>query len=110
MKTKHIYLLGLSVLFMGTGCINTHYELSTITRTRLVVDHRYDASPDVDAQLFMANYKHHVDSVMGPVVGEVAHDMAVQKRACFGNPAFLLLVAPELVRQIYELFTGFYWF
>ena len=64
MKTKHIYLLGLSVLFMGTGCINTHYELSTITRTRLVVDHRYDASPDVDAQLFMANYKHHVDSVM----------------------------------------------
>ena len=79
MKTKHIYLLGLSVLFMGTGCINTHYELSTITRTRLVVDHRYDASPDVDAQLFMANYKHHVDSVMGPVVGEVAHDMAVHR-------------------------------
>ncbi len=78
-KIKQDCFFALSVLFMGTGCASTHYELSDLTRTRILVDHRYDTRPDTEAQLFMAKYKHQVDSIMGPVVGEVAHDMAAQR-------------------------------
>ncbi len=72
------YLLACSVLFLGTGCI-THYELDSLSRSRLTVDRRYDAMPDQQAATFMTKYKQHVDSIMGPVVGTVAHDMAAHR-------------------------------
>lgn len=78
-KLKHSCFLALSVLFIGTGCVSTHYELAGLKRTRLLVDSRYDVNPDKGAQLFMAKYKHQVDSIMGPVVGEVAHDMTAHR-------------------------------
>lgn len=55
---------------------SSHYRLAGIQRTRIVVDSRYDAHPDAAATAFLAPYKQQVDSVMGPVVGVVAHDMA----------------------------------
>ena len=74
MYRKTIYLFGLSALLMATGCAS-HYELSGIQRTRVLVDKRYDAAPSAEAVKFMEPFKHKVDSVMGPVVGEVDHDM-----------------------------------
>ena len=44
-----------------------------------MVDSRYDARPDAAAASFLAPYKQKVDSVMGPVLGEVAHDMAAER-------------------------------
>ncbi len=37
---------------------------------------RFDQNPDAQAAVFIAPYKHKVDSIMSPVVGETAHYMA----------------------------------
>ena len=61
-----------------TAC-TSHYQLAGVSRTRILIDHTYDAQLDAAANAFLAPYKHQVDSVMGPVVGEVAHDMAADR-------------------------------
>ena len=78
MYRKTVYLVGLSAMLMGTGCAS-HYELASVKRTRILVDSRYDAASDATAAKFMEPYKHRVDSVMGPVVGEVDHDMTAHR-------------------------------
>lgn len=78
MYRKTVYLVGLSAMLMGTGCAS-HYELASVKRTRILVDSRYDAAADAAAAKFMEPYKHRVDSVMGPVVGEVDHDMTAHR-------------------------------
>jgi len=78
MYRKTVYLVGLSAMLMGTGCVS-HYELASVKRTRILVDSRYDAAPDAAAAKFMEPYKHRVDSVMGPVVGEVDHEMTAHR-------------------------------
>lgn len=78
MYRKTVYLVGLSAMLMGTGCAS-HYELASVKRTRILVDSRYDAAPDAAAAKFMEPYKYRVDSVMGPVVGEVDHDMTAHR-------------------------------
>ena len=57
----------------------SHYEVKQVQRTRIVVDNRYDHQPDAAAEQLIAPYRHVVDSIMGPVVGEVAHDMAAKR-------------------------------
>ena len=64
--------------FVLSAC-SSHYQLAGIQRTRIVVDNRYDARPDAAAAAFLAPYKQQVDSVMGPVVGFVAHDMTANR-------------------------------
>ena len=78
MYKKTVYLSGLTALLALTGCAS-HYELAGIQRTRVLVDNRYDATPDAGAAKFMEPFKHKVDSVMGPVVGEVDHDMVAHR-------------------------------
>ena len=57
----------------------SHYHLAGIERTRIVMDNRYDRQPDEAAARFLAPYKHQVDSVMGPIMGRVAHNMAPER-------------------------------
>ena len=66
------------MMMMLTSC-TTHYNLTDVSRTRLVIDRRYDAQPDAQAVAVLAPYKQKVDSVMGPVVGHVACDMAASR-------------------------------
>ena len=73
-KTLFISMVG-ALLLSATAC-KSHYRLTDVTRTRILVDSRYDAHPDAQAAQFLAPYKQQVDEVMGPVVGHVAHDMA----------------------------------
>lgn len=76
---KTIFSLFINVLVLVlTGC-STHYSLTNVAHTRLLIDSRYDAEPDAQATAFLAPYKQKVDSVMGPVVGKVAHDMAAHR-------------------------------
>ena len=72
-ELKTTCLLALALL--ATAC-TTHYQLTGVSRQRIVIDSRYDAQPDMKATAFLAPYKQKVDSVMGPVMGTVAHDMA----------------------------------
>ena len=71
---KTVLLAGLAAMML-TAC-TTHYTLTNVNRTRLVIDKRYDANPDSRAVEFLAPYKQKVDSVMGPVLGIAACDMA----------------------------------
>lgn len=57
----------------------SHYELSGVQRTRIVVDSRYDRLPDESAARFLAPFKRVNDSIMGPVVGKVARNMHAKR-------------------------------
>ena len=66
------------MLLMAAGCAH-HYQIASVSRTRLVVDNRYDREPDAKAMAFIAPYQMKVDSIMKPVMGEAARDMATQR-------------------------------
>ena len=77
-----------AVLAMMTtlAACKTHYRVASIERTRIVVDSRYDATPDPQAAEFLKPYKHIVDSIMGPVVGRSAkHMSAVRPEGTLSN-------------------------
>ena len=65
-------------LLMLTAC-KTHYEVGSVSRQRIVIDSRYDAQPDAEAAAFLAPYKQKVDSIMGPVQGELARNMKAER-------------------------------
>ena len=71
-------LLLLSVGMLLASC-RSHYQLASVERTRIVIDSRYDRQPDEAAARFLSPFKHKVDSVMGPVMGVVARNMAVER-------------------------------
>lgn len=60
---------------MMASCAPKHYQLTGVERTRIIVDSRYDQNPDEAAAAFLAPYKRVNDSIMGPILGRVAHNM-----------------------------------
>lgn len=70
MRNKTL-LFVLVVALTLTAC-RSHYRLSSVTGTRVLIDSRYDANPDAAAAAFMAPFKTVVDSVSRPVVGTAA--------------------------------------
>ncbi len=78
MKYSHL-LIGLTTLLMLGACSAKHYQLTGVERTRIIIDSRYDQSPDEAAASFLAPYKHVNDSIMGPVVGQVARNMHARR-------------------------------
>ncbi len=79
MKAFSISLLCTIVVALTAVSCGSHYELTAVERTRLLVDSRYDGAHDLAADAFMAPYKQQVDSVMAPVVGRTARFMNVRK-------------------------------
>lgn len=79
MKDKKIMGLLASLGLLAVTSCASHYEMADIQRSRILIDQRYDAQPDEQAAAFLAPYKHKVDSIMGPVVGETAHYMAAHR-------------------------------
>lgn len=63
---------------MLSSC-RSHYQVASVQRTRIVVDSRYDVQPDQQAAEFLKPYKHVVDSIMGPVVGQSAKYMTAKR-------------------------------
>lgn len=70
MRNKTLFFVLVTALMLS-AC-RSHYKLSSVDRTRVLIDSRYDANPDAEAVAFMAPYKNVVDSVMSPVVGTTA--------------------------------------
>ena len=60
---------------ISTPCVAQKYKVTKVQRSRILVDKRFDQNPDAQAAVFIAPYKHKVDSIMSPVVGETAHYM-----------------------------------
>lgn len=75
---KPVTLAAASCLFVFASC-HSSYHLTGISGTRMLIDARYDAHPDAQAAAFIAPYAHTVDSLMKPVVGKSARDMAARK-------------------------------
>lgn len=74
MKKRHIFYASLASLLIAS-CAPKHYQLVNVERTRVIVDNRYDKNPEEAAVKFLEPYKRVNDSIMGPVVGTVAHNM-----------------------------------
>ena len=66
-------------MISAISCAPRHYQLEGVERTRIIVDSRYDAETDADAAAFLAPYKRVNDSIMGPIMGKVAHNMHAQR-------------------------------
>lgn len=64
--------------FLLLACVSctARYELAGVSRSRILVDSRYDARPVPEAAAFIKPYAAKVDSLMSPVVGRAAHYMA----------------------------------
>ena len=78
MKNKNsgkCMLAAAAMLLMVSPSAAQKYKVAKVERTRILIDQRWDAKPDAEAAQFIAPYKNKVDSIMGPVVGTIAHDM-----------------------------------
>lgn len=64
----------LAAVLLGS-CSTKRYQLTGVERSRIIVDSRYDQNPDLAAVKFLEPYKRVNDSIMGPIVGRVAHNM-----------------------------------
>lgn len=53
--------------------------MGSISRTRILIDARYDTAPDANAIAFLQPYGHEVDSLMKPVVGRTAVPMTSKR-------------------------------
>ena len=61
----------MAVLLVVTSC-TTHYAVSSVERTRLLIDKKYDRPMSEEVSTFMRPYKAKVDSLMSPVLGRAA--------------------------------------
>ena len=73
-----VFLGAVASFLMLTAC-SSHYQVTNVSRTRILIDNTYDATPDAAAAAFLAPYKQKVDTVMGPVVGQAACDMVAER-------------------------------
>ena len=73
------FFLGSVALILMVSCAPKHYRLVSVDRSRIIVDSRYDQNPDAEAAKFIAPYKRVNDSIMGPLMGVVAHNMHAQR-------------------------------
>ena len=78
MNKKQLYL-AFFVAMMIVSCAPKHYQLMGIERTRIIVDSRFDQDQDESLTAFLAPYKRVNDSIMGPIMGQVAHNMHPQR-------------------------------
>ena len=78
MFKKQVFFSAFAMLTIAS-CAPKHYQLTGVDRTRIIVDSRYDQNPDPAAVKFLEPYKRVNDSIMGPVMGQVAHNMHPQR-------------------------------
>jgi len=76
MKKNIICFFALGMLL--TAC-STHYQVSEVSRSRILIDNTYDKVKDAEAEAFIAPYKHQVDSIMSPVVGHAAEYLFAER-------------------------------
>ena len=74
-----VNIVAIASVMFATSCSTKHFVLKSVEGSRILIDSRYDAKPDAEAAAFLAPYQHQVDSIMGPVVGEVDHNMAAYR-------------------------------
>lgn len=83
MNMSLIKTISFASLFSGvilfSSCQSSSYTLSSVEGESIVVDHRYDATPNIEAEKILLTYKNRVDSIMSPVIGYSLIDMSAQR-------------------------------
>lgn len=67
--------LPVAALLLCSSCA-THWQITGVERSRILVDKRYDAQPDAQAAAFLKPFADEVNKEMSPVVGRTARYMA----------------------------------
>jgi len=75
-------LLIITALVLGLTACKSHYEVTNVERSRILVDSRYDGYQDAEAAAFLQYYTNKVDSIAGKKVGHVAKYMKVFRPEC----------------------------
>lgn len=78
MRKEKLFLASVAMLMMAS-CAPKHYQLTGVERSRIIIDSRYDQHPDEAVAKYLAPYKRVNDSIMGPIMGRVAHNMHPQR-------------------------------
>jgi 2',3'-cyclic-nucleotide 2'-phosphodiesterase (5'-nucleotidase family) len=73
--SKKQLIISLFTASVIVSCAPKHYQLTSVERSRIIIDSRFDQNPDKAAAEFLAPYKRVNDSIMGPIMGRVAHNM-----------------------------------
>ena len=77
---KQFALISLATLsLLATSCAQHQYQVAEVTRSRILIDSRYDNAQNQEAVAFLAPYKERVDAMMSPVMGYAAHDMSTHR-------------------------------
>lgn len=74
---KSITFAALAVV-LCTSC-GSSYRLTSVSRSRILIDSTYDRNPDRQAAAFLAPYKERVDSLTSPVVGHTARYLSAYR-------------------------------
>ncbi len=75
---KKTSIIAIAMLLLVSSCA-TRYQLTGISRSRILIDSTYDQPADQAGADFIALYKQKTDSIMSPVVGQVAAYMWAEK-------------------------------
>lgn len=78
MNKKRLIIYVMAPMMLAS-CAPKHYQLVGVERSRIIVDSRYDQPTDEAAMKFLEPYKRVNDSIMGPIVGKLAHNMHPQR-------------------------------
>lgn len=78
MQKKKSIIFAVLALATLSSC-KQQYQLTDVQRTRVLINNRYDSSPDAEAVAFIKPYQSKVDSMMKPVVGTIDHFMAARR-------------------------------
>lgn len=74
---KPLYFI-FALALLSSSCA-TNYKLANVSRSRILIDSRYEKPEDSMAATFIGPYKQKVDSIMSPVVGYAARYMWAEK-------------------------------
>ena len=88
MQKKKSIIFAVLALAALSSC-KQQYQLTDVQRTRVLINNRYDSSPDAEAVAFIKPYQSKVDSMMKPAVGTIDHILvwggeAFQEKPDFG--------------------------
>ncbi len=78
MNMRKTTIMAFALLLIISSCA-TRYQLTGISRSRILIDSTYDNPIDSAGADFIATYKAKTDSIMSPVVGQVASYMWAEK-------------------------------
>nr|AKF17204.1 5'-nucleotidase [uncultured bacterium Csd4] len=67
-------MISLLMIAMMTGMLSctTHYAVTNVSRSRMLIDNTYDGKMDMQTASFMQPFTLRVDSLMSPVLGQAA--------------------------------------